>query len=178
MVKFFVTYLSTLLFLMLTVMQVQAKVYHWVDGNGINHFSDTSPSTEIQALEVENKNVILTTYKQSPSTHQSIEKNKAIPIKQTYDAKIVSPKEDMAIRSNNGTLVINVTIKPEKKSNQLLQLLLDGLVFGKSQTSTTIRALNVDRGTHQLQVQLLDSEGKVLTKTQIVTVHVQRAAIK
>ena len=94
-----------------------------------------------------------------------------------YQATITSPQDDSAIRSNDGTLDIHVTTTPEKQNNQKLQLFLDGKRLGTPQISPTIRALNIDRGTHQVQVHLLDEEGKLLAKTQIVTVHLQRATV-
>ncbi|WP_413691972.1 hypothetical protein [Psychromonas sp. KJ10-2] len=107
---------------------------------------------------------------------QDLEKVKKEAVK--YQAEIVYPQDDTAIRSNEGTLEINVKTTPEKESTQLLQLYLDGQALGSPQISPTIRALNVDRGTHQVQAHLIGEDGQVLATTQIVTVHLQRISIK
>lgn len=176
MMKDIVTYLSMLLFLTLALVRVQAEIYHWVDANGNSHFSDIAPLIGAQKISIEKQNLMSTSKNQQTI---QLKQNKTTEVIQgEYSIKILSPKEDIAIRSNNGTIDINVDIRPELNNNQLLQLFIDGVAFGKSQKSTTIRALNIDRGTHQLQVKLLDNEGNILTKTQVVTVHLQRAAIK
>jgi len=180
--KYSVACLSVFLFLYTALSQAETKVYHWVDKQGKSHFSDTAPAGT-EELIIENQNLV------SPPpisqnqhlTNNDVNKKNNNTKKQTainYQAEIIKPQEDMAVRSNDGTLDISVKITPEKNTDQYLQLLLDGLPIGSPQISSTIRALNVDRGTHQIQVYLQDEAGKVLTKTQIVTVHLQRAIIK
>lgn len=173
--KFSVLFISTLL--LLSTASLQAKIYHWIDKDGNAHYSDTAipGTTEITA---ENKNLVsadaLKVEESKKPAQSTINKEPIID----YQAEIVSPQDDMAVRSNAGTLEVHVKTTPQKESSQRLQLYLDGTPLGEPQISPTIRALNIDRGTHQVQVHLLDEAGQVLTKTQIVTIHLQRAANK
>lgn len=160
---------------LLSIFSLQAAIYHWVDKDGKTHYSDTAvPGT--QEITVDNKNLVsadvLKVEEKNNSVTSSLNKEKAIE----YKAEITSPQDDMAMRNNAGTLEVHVAITPEKESTHRLQLILDGTPLGEAQISPTIRALNIDRGTHQVQVHLVDENGKVLTKTQIVTVHLQRVA--
>jgi hypothetical protein len=148
------------------------KIYYWVDEDGKRHYSDTAElgTTEINVV---NKNII-TSDNVQPATKP---KNTAVVKEEPaiiYQADITSPENDSPLRSNDGSINIQVKITPEKKSTQKLQLFLDGKALGNPQISSTIRAANIDRGTHQIQVQLLDESGKVLARTQIVTLHLQR----
>lgn len=170
--------LSTLLSLSSTFAYADdMKIYHWVDENGKSHFSDTAtPGTE--QIDVKNNN-LLSTGKKSANEADSIANELSLDDPDepeiTYTATITSPQDDQPLRSNEGTIDIHVVTEPEKENTQKLQLYLDGKKLGSPQISPTMRALNIDRGTHQVQVELLDEKGKVLAKTQVVTVHLQRA---
>lgn len=150
------------------------KIYHWVDENGKSHYSDTAAigAAEIQVV---NKNIVRSENLQpapttTPKNTAAVKAEPAI----IYQAEIISPENDSPLRSNDGSIDIQVKTTPEKSPTQKLQLFLDGKVLGSPQISSTIRAENIDRGTHQIQVQLLDESGKVLARTQVVTVHLQR----
>ncbi|MDA7745807.1 DUF4124 domain-containing protein, partial [Psychromonas sp.] len=105
--KFSVACVSTLLFLSTSIVQAETKIYQWVDADGSTHFSDTAvPGTE--QITAGNKNLVSadvlkpnsTTKKQSTTPTQ----DKAI----SYQAEIISPQDDMAIRSNEGTIEVHV----------------------------------------------------------------------
>lgn len=180
--KQFALCLASLVFFFSSAVAADTKIYHWVDEQGRNYFSDTAaPGQDVEELNISNQNLLFNNAaetqkaKQEDKTAVAVEEKQKQPL--IYQASISSPKDDSAIRSNNGTLEIQVTILPEKESNQKLQLYLDGRALGAPQISSTIRALNVDRGTHQAQVHLLDENGKLLAKTQIVTLHLQRVTV-
>lgn len=166
-------FLSILLFFYATLASAETKIYHWVDADGKTHFADTAPPGTAEII-IENKNLV-STPQQQPKRTSNTSTNKEEIIK--YQAEITTPKDDVAIRSNNGTLEVHIKTTPEKESTQRLQLFLDGQALGSPQISATIRALNVDRGTHQVQAKLLDEGNNILATTQVVTVHLQRVSI-
>lgn len=164
-------YLTTLIFLTFSISTfAETKVYHWVDKDGNSHFSDT-PTPETEEVVLNQQNVLP---ENKINAHDlSIETDEVIK----YQATITSPEDDSSMRSNDGTINVHVSTTPEKKNNHKLQLFLDGIALGEPQISPTIRALNIDRGTHLVQVHLLDKNGQMLAKTQVVTVHLQRVSI-
>ena len=174
--------LTSLILFFSSALTAETKIYHWVDKQGKSHFSDTAdPGAKIEEISVSEQNLLFNNSSQAPA---DVQENELLPEREQekqeailYQASITSPQDDSSIRSNDGTLEIHVTTMPEKQNNQKLQLFLDGKTLGEPQISPTIRALNIDRGTHQVQVYLLDEQGKTLAKTQIVTVHLQRATI-
>lgn len=148
------------------------KIYHWVDENGKSHYSDTAALGTAE-IHVVNQNIVTSDNVQPATTQKNtaaVKEEAAI----IYQAEIISPENDRPLRSNDGSINIQVKTTPEKTPTQKLQLFLDGKALGSPQISSTIRAENIDRGTHQVQVQLLDESGKVLARTQVVTVHLQR----
>jgi hypothetical protein len=170
-------FLSLLIFFYSGLTLAETKVYTWIDEKGKSHFSDTAPPGTAEVF-VETQNLISSPIMKDRTSKGNSEQTNTTPQKVIhYEANIVSPQDDIAIRSNEGALEIHVETMPEKLSTQQLQLYLDGQKLGSPQISPTIRALNVDRGTHQLQVYLLDEAGQTVTKTQIVTIHLLRATI-
>ena len=154
----------------------ESKIYHWVDAHGQTHYADrAAPGTE--EIQVSPNNVV-TTDNIQPATLHSAQREAVKSSVIEYQATIISPAHDSPLRSNDGTIKIAVKIIPEKQNTQKLQLFLDGKPFGSPQISSTIRVLNIDRGTHQIQVQLLDAQGNVVALTQVITVHLQRASIR
>lgn len=180
--KQFALCLVSLIFFFSSTATAETKIYHWVDEQGRNYFSDTAaPGRNVEELSISNQNLLFNNAAQAQEAKQQ---NKVAGETQekakqplVYQASISFPQDNSAIRSNDGSLEIHVTTLPEKESKQKLQLYLDGRAIGAPQISSTIRALNIDRGTHQAQVYLLDENGKLLAKTQIVTLHLQRATV-
>jgi hypothetical protein len=151
------------------------KIYRWIDEQGLTHFSDTAiPGT--QEVSLKDYNLLTTDKKKNTSVTNEVllEDKNTDNTSIKYKATILSPTDDQALRSNDGAINVHVSTEPEKNNTQTLQLYLDGKKLGSPQISPTFRALNIDRGTHQVQVMLLDENGKSLAKTQIVTVHVLR----
>jgi len=166
-------FLSILLCFYATLASAETKIYHWIDENGKTHFADTAPPGTTEIV-VKNKHLLSTPQQQSNKENKT-STNKEEVIK--YLAEITTPEDDVAIRSNDGTLNVHVKTTPEKTNTQRLQLFLDGQALGSPQISSTIRALNVDRGTHVIQAKLLDEENNILATTQIVTIHLQRISV-
>ena len=166
---------TTLIFIFSSTVIAESKIYHWVDKNGENHFSDTAaPETNPEEINIRNQNLLVNTQEnQAQNTEIQLEVPNSQP-NISYKADITSPLEGATIHSNEGTINIQVSIMPEKKIDDTLQLYLDGKKIGTPQLSATMRALNIERGNHQVQVFILDKAGNILTKTQIVTVYVQR----
>ncbi|MCG6200206.1 DUF4124 domain-containing protein [Psychromonas antarctica] len=175
--KRFTLCLSALIFIFSSATALaDTKIYHWVDEQGKSYFSDTAPPGA-KEISISHQNLLLHSQVTKPKkdTPTALDQLQKTAIE--YQATITSPLDDVALRSNAGTINIQVSTTPEKKNNQKLQLFLDGKALGEPQISPSISAQNIDRGTHQLQVQLLDEDGALLTKTQIVTVHLQRVAV-
>ena len=174
----FNTFFFTLLLCFFSSIAITAemKIYHWIDKDGKAHFSDTAvPGTK--EIQVKNNNLLATQeniMEETGSIANGQNNNQAIENETSYQASIILPKDDQPLHSNNGTIEIEVEIEPKKENSHKLQLFLDGKKLGSPQISTTMRALNIDRGTHQVQVELLDENNKPLAKTQVVTVHLQR----
>lgn len=168
---------SLIIYLFSGFIIVESKIYTWVDENGKSHFSDNAhPGTKVVVLKevnlVSDDREIKQKLTLPQKTLEAPEKKKDI----LYQVSISSPQNDVAIRANNGRFSVNVVISPVLEEDHKIQLYIDNIKFGEPQSSTTILAENVDRGSHQIQVFLIDKKGTVRAKTKMITVHIQRAS--
>jgi len=89
-------------------------------------------------------------------------------------ARIVAATDDAAVRGNAGNLTVRVQVSPPLQKGHRLQLLLDDVVQGAATSASSIELRNLDRGTHSLQVQVVDSSGSVLFAGARSTFHLLR----
>ncbi len=78
------------------------------------------------------------------------------------EASILSPTADAGVRANGGELWVQASLKPALRKGHQLRLLLDGLPYGPAQTSPRFHLQGVHRGSHALQVQVVDAAGRLV----------------
>ncbi|RJG50562.1 DUF4124 domain-containing protein [Motilimonas pumila] len=156
----------------------QDKVYRWVDDNGVVHYSDkaVAGAKKVHIKISPSHKVPMKASNQTPAAkaEQAAAKEKTV----NYQARIISPENDGTIRDNSGNIFVNVEVTPEFDGDHSLQLLIDGKPLGGKIKSTSLKATNIDRGTHTLQVQLIDKGGKIIASTSSITVHLHRAGLR
>ena len=89
-------------------------------------------------------------------------------------AVIVSPEDDAAVRSNAGNLRVRVRIDPQLREGHWLRLLLDGVPQGASSRAPVFELTNIDRGTHSLQLHIVDKTDAVVYTGTPSTFHLLR----
>ena len=89
-------------------------------------------------------------------------------------ALIVSPVDDSAVRGNAGRLTVLARVDPPLRRGHRLRLLLDGIAQGVADRASTFEVENIDRGTHNLQLQVIDDAGRVLFTGTASTFHLLR----
>jgi len=154
--------------MLLSFMQavLAADVYKWVDAEGHVHFTDDPNHPGAEKIHVA-----------PPPTYTPPPLPKIVtspePRKQPATAgyatfAISSPENEATIWDNNGTLTVSVSLSPPLRQDLGHQLvyLLDGSEVGRS-GNTTFTLSGIERGTHQLAVELEDDAGRVLQSDQI-----------
>ncbi len=89
-------------------------------------------------------------------------------------ATIVSPEDDAAVRSNAGNLRVLARVDPTLQEEHRLQLTLDGVPEGTVGRETTFELANIDRGTHRLQLLIVDDAGEIVFTGRASTFHLLR----
>lgn len=155
----------------------QTKVYRAVDKDGNVTYSDkaTPGSTVVEVAPVQ-------TVSSQPSTSKALGGNaqSGVPaVPAVYNEfSLVSPEHDKSIRSNSGAVTIGVRIDPELRDGDRIRVLIDAKPFGEPSRLTVHTLTNIDRGTHRIEAQVIDGDGKVLASAGPVTFHLLRTVAK
>lgn len=159
-----------LLLLLSTLAQAeQKKVFVTVDKNNNLVFSDNpSPgSTELNLKD--NHNLML------PVTpHQVQAKKPKVPV---YAVAIAKPAEQETLRENNGTVYVSGQIKPMFSQGLRVKLYLDEKQVAGPTGNANFILHNIDRGEHQLRLELLNQSGKIIANSPVTTFYLHKASI-
>ena len=77
-------------------------------------------------------------------------------------ARIDAPADDTALRGNAGNVTVVGRVDPPLRCGHRVQLLLDGVPAAAPIDTPTFTLVNIDRGTHQLQLRIVDAADTVL----------------
>lgn len=153
-----------------------AEVYKRIGPGGEVEFSDT-PGEDAEPVVVPPPN----TYRQEPlpsvaRPSRSENDEKSDPLEITV--RIVSPTDDEPVVATDGKVTIQAAVEPalRRTPGKHLRFLLDGTPVGV-QSGTTLRLDNVNRGTHQIAVQVLDAREEVLAESPSSTFHMIRPSV-
>lgn len=164
---------NILLFLCVVISSLaQADVYRSVGKDGSVIFTD-QPSEG--AVKVEVKKLETVKSLDTPPPPASTPGPQAQPALYTA-VNITSPADDQAIRENAGNLNVSVSVTPRLRSNHKLVLYLDGKKYSTG-TANIFNLGNIDRGTHQLRVAVVDATGHQLIDSKSVTFHMLRHSV-
>lgn len=136
------------------------QIYKTTDENGNTVFTD-SPQEGQHSEQVKLKP--LTTITQPPveplpkSTSKQPDEDQAF----AYNSlRILTPEAGETIR-NTPVFEVVAGIDPNMLPRHSAVLLVDGQPFAKQQNNLTFVLSDIDRGTHTLEVQVLDADGKL-----------------
>ena len=159
-----------------------AKIYTWKDESGKTVYGDNPPEHN-KAKEVKTQELTIIPGYKDPNAKNS-QKNKTE--KEQFDAEeepdyesfVVSyPKDDEAIRANDGNITVSFELTPALKSTDSVFIYLDGkkVVEGSKALSASLTSL--DRGSHSMFAVIRNNNGDVLLNSDAVTFHVLRNSI-
>ena len=155
--------------LMCTAPLAMAQVYKHVDENGNVTFTDTPPA-DSELIEIRKPNTI-----SAPEIIEYHQEEAPAPAATTsYKVNITAPADETIIARGPGNFSVSASVTPGLATGSRLQLLIDGGAEGEPQTASSWALTNVFRGTHALEVAVVDGKGKQLAKSAAVTVFVFR----
>ncbi|MGE1176904.1 DUF4124 domain-containing protein [Pseudomonas sp. BW7P1] len=107
------------------------------------------------------------------------------PVKKTpeqplfrYDMlRVLVPEPDATLRSSAGELIVSVTSEPGLQKGHRYRLLLDGQATGEPGLSPVFPLSNIDRGSHNLSVEILDEQDRIVERTANQPFHMQRISL-
>lgn len=155
------------------------KIYTWLDADNVRHFSDSPPehipNDELIMPELPSMMPLAPHESSTPET-DAVNTN-ALPSEALTPQKvtITNITNEQTIRSNQGNITIKAELTRKAQIGEQLQLLLDNSPYNAPQTQTQWQLKNIDRGTHTLQIQVVNG-GKVIALSDPMTVHLHRAS--
>ena len=158
---------------------VVGDIYKTVDKDGNVVFTDV-PTDRAEAVKL-NKTSEYTPVEEVKTTAQARRENHIYGDEEepkiiSYESvSIVTPKHDEFFRDNEGSVSISVTSEPKLAKDHEYELLLDGKAFKKG-TGKRYALGNVDRGSHELVVRILDESGEVLAESAPSAFHMHRVS--
>jgi hypothetical protein len=160
-----------------------APAWTWVDAQGTVHFSDTpapgakqielagaqgfGPAARAQAAEAATATATSNGVTATPQADGNY---------RTFN--ITSPAEQETLWNIGGSLTVQVTLEPRLQSGHRLDAYLDGERRNLNATSTSLSVPDVFRGTHTVQVAIVDQRGSEILRSSPVTFMVQQTSIQ
>lgn len=146
------------------------KIYVWRNADGVLVYSD-SPKPGAEEVKVNNPNI------SNSSIDTSILDLTPKAIENNYQVEITQPENSATIRDNTGSVYVSGRIKPIFKRGLSIALILDGKPYLKPQNHSIFVLRDIDRGEHQIKMDLLDEKGKIIASSTPITFYMHRASV-
>ncbi len=160
------------------------KIFKTVDAEGNVVFSDLPPrieqSSETVKLEAPNIFTPQGAATQLPEgrepwiTHLDGENDEPATSPSYRSLTINTPGNDSNVRENTGNVSVVVHLLPALHPGHSMRLLLDDVATASPGEDAVFALSNVDRGTHTLKAEVLDSDGTVIFTGNQSVFHLQR----
>ena len=176
--------LPLLLVTALCSLPLPAAVYTYVDAEGNRVFTDQPDIEGASRVHVRPPNVSAPdtpVKKLSPPEPVAAVQAEAPPepVMPAYQLlRIALPEPDAAVQSNGGGLLVVLESDPPLQQGHFYRLEMDGQIQGVPSRSPVFTLEGIERGTHQLAGEIIDSKGEVLERTPAQPVHVQRMTME
>lgn len=166
--------------LLLLALPVTAQIYKYTDANGNTAYTNQPPDgVKVQTVDLPPLPPINSVAAPAPQSAAPSSQPTA-PTGQpptTYTLlELVDMPEGEALRANSGTFSLGVRVEPRLASGHLLQLLVDGNLYGQPTNVPRLQVVNLDRGEHSFAVVVLDKQ-RILQQSPTLTFTVQRVHV-
>lgn len=165
---------ATAILLLAAALPALGGIYSYIDADGNRVFTDRPSGQVVEEVQLNPSNSMAAQPTPAPRAVQP-PKQQAAAVH--YQLQILSPAADEAIRNNAGAVSVTVQAEPALQAGHAYQVLLDGQPFGAPGEESTFELSNVDRGTHQLAVAVVDEAERVLQRTENQPFHLIRTSL-
>ncbi len=151
------------------------EAYRWVDEDGVVHYSDR-PREGAEAIELPEPNVAtVRRVPQAAARGEAAEEPASEPTPGYTSIEIVSPKAEETLWNIEGVLNVSVALEPSLQPGHQVRAYFDGEMQPVSGTSFQLQ--EVWRGVHNIQVEVVDSTGKLLIRSRPSRFYVQQNTV-
>ena len=157
--------------LYLASLPVTAQIYTYTDEQGNRVFTDSPHSSDAKQVQIAPSNSMSAPYPPASQDQPSV------PIVGYQVLRILIPEPDATIRDNGGNLIVTATSEPGLQAEHSYRLLLDGEPIGDVGRSPVFPLENIDRGTHQISVEIITPQGIIVERTPSQPFHMLRTSL-
>ncbi|MBN3861016.1 DUF4124 domain-containing protein [Pseudomonas frederiksbergensis] len=152
-----------------------AEVFTYVDAQGNRVFTDQPGTRNAKRVPLATSNRMSANPSGAPVT--AAKETKAKPLFHYDMLRVLVPEPDATIRSSAGELIVSVTSEPGLQQGHRYRLLLDGQPTAEPGPSPVFALSNIDRGSHNLSVEILDEQGRTVERTANQPFHMLRISL-
>jgi len=157
----------------------QEKVYRWVDEDGVVHYSDQAvPGAEEVIIQSAPSQGRRAPPPDAPPLYEPPPREQEPAADEPFSYESISfssPTAEETLWNIGGTLNVQVTVTPSLRSGHRLRLYFDGEPQTITGTQATLQ--EVWRGTHNLQAEVVDSDGEMMIRSEPIRFYVQQTSI-
>ncbi len=170
---------TRLILLLLAVLvggAVMAQAYRWVDEDGVVHYSDR-PREGAEQIVLPKPNTISVPRRPAPSRASApVEEPPAAEPFRYTSIEITSPAAEETLWNIEGVLNVSLNVQPGLRAGHQVRVFFDG---GEPQlvNGTNFQLQEVWRGVHNIQAEIVDETGRMLTRSRTNRFYVQQNTI-
>ncbi|AQZ32031.1 DUF4124 domain-containing protein [Ectopseudomonas toyotomiensis] len=169
--------MRTLLLCLLFITQAaSAQVYTYIDAEGNRVFTDKPRSSNAERVMLAPSNSAQMSQPQ-PTVRMAPPPAVSKPTVHYQVLRILVPEPDASIHNGSGDMIVTLNSEPGLLPGHSYRLLLDGEPQGETSRSPVFSLQHVDRGTHQLVAEIIDSAGLIVERTPAQPFHMHRMTL-
>lgn len=169
--------MRTLLLCLLFITQAaSAQVYTYIDAEGNRVFTDKPRSSNAERVMLAPSNSAQMSQPQ-PTVRMAPPPAVSKPTVHYQLLRILVPEPDASIHNGSGDMIVTLNSEPGLLPGHSYRLLLDGEPQGETSRSPVFSLQHVDRGTHQLVAEIIDSAGLIVERTPAQPFHMHRMTL-
>jgi hypothetical protein len=167
---------TLLLCLLLITQAASAQVYTYIDAEGNRVFTDKPRSSSAERVMLAPSNSM---ERSQPKPTERLAPAPAVskPTVHYQVLRILVPEPDASIHNGSGNMIVTLNSEPGLLPGHSYRLLLDGEPQGEISRSPVFSLQHIDRGTHQLVAEIIDSAGLIVERTPAQPFHMHRMTL-
>lgn len=153
-----------------------AQVYTYIDAEGNRVFTDKPRSSNAERVMLAPSNNVELS-QPAPTVRMAPAPAVSKPTVHYQVLRILVPEPDASIHNGSGEMIVTLSSEPGLLPGHNYRLLLNGQQQGESSRSPVFSLQHIDRGTHQLAAEILDSAGLIVERTPAQPFHMHRMSL-
>jgi hypothetical protein len=155
-------------------LSASAEVFTYLDAGGNRVFTDHPTPGNAQRLPLAPGNRMSAT-----STAPAIvaKQTETKPLFRYQSLRVLAPEPDATVRSSAGDLIVSIASEPDLQPGHRYRLLLDDQPITEPSLSLEFPLTTIDRGTHNLSVEIVDEQGRTIERSANRPFHMQRISL-